>query len=423
MNANARSLGVAVAIATALGLAANDLAAKSLATHATPGFLSGSPDQIFADGFDLTVDAGYGLISVAGRTLQLSATASGFSTLTWQQVEGPATPLNSTSILNPTLTLPTVASSQTLVYELTVSNGAGAFISDRVSVEVWVGANSAVDRTVLGNFSSRPPWTCDKLPVATPTVVITNAGATTSIVGNGIPAHTTGTFPSQANPNAITPQAISYQFTNAPALAAVPTEMRDFGVSTEGVKLAPETAGSYLNQGVWSYEAITPGLAEQSTSAAAFSYLETDCNNAHVQPPGVYHYHGLMEGLINERGETNGAPSRMILGGYAADGFPFYLRYGLNDPNDVNSGLKVIHASWELRFGTRPSAPGGAYDGTFRQDWEYVPGSGDIDRCGGRFGITPEYPGGIYHYTITDDYPYIPRCVSGTPDPSFRVLM
>ena len=77
-------------------------------------------------------------------------------------------------------------------------------------------------------------------------------------------------------------------------------------------------------------------------------------------------------------------------------------------------------ASWELRSGVRADGPGGVHDGTFREDWEFRAGSGDLDECNGRFGVTPEFPEGSYHYTLTDDYPYIPRCVRGTPDPSFR---
>ena len=398
-----------------------DLPANSgLAGVDTP---SGVLDEIFRDSFDLTVDAGYGLVAVAGTSLQLNATASGYTTLSWQQIEGTPTPLSNSSIEDPILTLPVVASSETLVYELTASSGPGSALSDRVSVEVWVAADSTTDRTVLGDFSMRSQWACDKLPVATPSVTLTNTGTKTSIAGNGIPDHTTGTFPNAGNPNTITAQSIAYEFSNAPALTVIATEMQEFGVTLEGVKLERDTAESYQNQHVWSYEAITPGLADSSTSGAEFSWLGTDCNNAHVQPTGSYHYHGMMEGLLNEHGEIRGAPTQMILGGYAADGFPFYLRYGYNDPNDANSGLKVMQASWELLSGTRPSSPGGAYDGTFRQDWQYVAGSGDTDQCGGRFGVTPEYPAGIYYYTITDDYPYIPRCVFGTPDPSFRAMM
>jgi len=34
-----------------------------------------------------------------------------------------------------------------------------------------------------------------------------------------------------------------------------------------------------------------------------------------------------------------------------------------------------------LRINTRPG--GGTYDGTFIDDWEYIPGSGDLDQCNG----------------------------------------
>ena len=52
-----------------------------------------------------------------------------------------------------------------------------------------------------------------------------------------------------------------------------------------------------------------------------------------------------------------------------------------------------------------PQRPGGPYDGTFREDWEYVEGLGDLYRCNGRFGVTPRYPDSTYHYYITVDYP------------------
>jgi hypothetical protein len=32
------------------------------------------------------------------------------------------------------------------------------------------------------------------------------------------------------------------------------------------------------------------------------------------------------------------------------------------------------------------AGPGGNYDGTFVQDWEYAAGTGDLDECNGRTG-------------------------------------
>ena len=75
--------------------------------------------------------------------------------------------------------------------------------------------------------------------------------------------------------------------------------------------------------------------------------------------------------------------------------------------------------SYQLRSGSRASAPGGTYDGTFEQDYEYVAGLGDLDECNGREGVTPEYPDGTYYYVVTENYPYLPRMLRGTPDASF----
>jgi hypothetical protein len=51
--------------------------------------------------------------------------------------------------------------------------------------------------------------------------------------------------------------------------------------------------------------------------------------------------------------------------------------------------------------------------GTFHEDYEYVPGSGDLDEFNGRTVQTPEYPEGVYAYFLTVDdegqlaFPYL----------------
>ena len=87
---------------------------------------------------------------------------------------------------------------------------------------------------------------------------------------------------------------------------------------------------------------------------------------------------------------------KMKLDGYAADGFPIYARFGYSDPNNPASDLKELRPSYRIKKGMRPSGlgpkgPGGAYDGTFVEDYEYVAESGDLDQCNGRVGVTPEY--------------------------------
>ncbi|MCA8998272.1 MAG: YHYH protein, partial [Planctomycetaceae bacterium] len=63
--------------------------------------------------------------------------------------------------------------------------------------------------------------------------------------------------------------------------------------------------------------------------------------------------------------------------------------------------------------------PGGRFDGTFVQDYEFMKGLGDLDEYNGRVGVTPEYPQGIYYYVITNQFPFIPRELRGEADASF----
>ena len=370
----------------------------------------------------LTIEAGYGRVVIAGTQVSLSATVTEgeASITTWRQTSGTSVTLDPTDSLTPSLTAPTVDSSETLSFEVTAENSDNT-ATDSVLVEIWVPGQDPDDGTLLGDFSSRTGWSCDNDPVAAPELTTRDLGETIEYFTNGIPGHATGTFPNGGNPNTIQTVFQTWEIPREPVRTDAVTEMATFGITLEGIKLERDTAESFRNEGVWRYEAITPGLAQRQTDGARFQWLGTDCNNAHVQPTGAYHYHGLPEGLINRLGEGPDGATDMIAGGFAADGFPFYLRYGYRDPNDPQSGLVAMRGSWMLRPGTRPSGPVGPYDGTFREDWEYVEGSGDLDECNGRFGVAPGYSAGIYHYYITDDYPYIPRCVFGTPDGTFRV--
>jgi hypothetical protein len=135
-----------------------------------------------------------------------------------------------------------------------------------------------------------------------------------------------------------------------------------------------------------------------------------------VQPTGAYHYHGLPMGLMAKLGADG---KKMLLVGYAADGFPIYTSYAHSIAGNATTPLKKMRSSWQLKKGTRPAGPGGSFDGKFTADYEYVAGSGDLDDCNGRFGVTPEYPQGIYYYCITDEFPGLARSWRGTPDQSF----
>jgi hypothetical protein len=132
----------------------------------------------------------------------------------------------------------------------------------------------------------------------------------------------------------------------------------------------------------------------------------TDQHNAHTQPDGTYHYHGNPEALFEQAG-INESP----LVGFAADGFPIFGSY-IEDGGQ----MRAVTSSYQLISGTRPSGadnPGGSYDGTYVDDYEYVANSGDLDECNGMMR------NGAYGYYIIDEFPWVLRCYKGTPDESF----
>ncbi len=134
--------------------------------------------------------------------------------------------------------------------------------------------------------------------------------------------------------------------------------------------------------------------------------FRVDSHNAHSQPDGSYHYHGKPHALYEEN--TNTA-SPVV--GFASDGYPVFGPY-------FDSGtIQKAASSYQLKKGTRPtgeSNPGGNYDGTYRDDYEYVKGAGDLDECNGMMH------NGVYGYYITDSFPYILACYKGTPSTKFR---
>lgn len=255
-------------------------------------------------------------------------------------------------------------------------------------------------------------------------------GAARYIYANGLADHTTGVFPNSGNPHSISSQQYEYTVCAYPILhdstTAIWSNMDpqpgqcpdrwEFGVAVNGVKMDPAAAEFFVdNNGQnnldWQLEAVG-------------SNLGLDFNDAHVQPNGAYHYHGVADGLHDLLGIDGTSHSPLV--GWSADGFPIYYEYIYSDPNDANSAVLGASSCWQLKSGNRPgdgmSAPDGPYDGTYAQDYEFVNTGGCIlDECNGRWGITPEFPNGVYHYVVTDGFPYIPRCFKGRPDGTFRL--
>ncbi|TDM08050.1 MAG: hypothetical protein C4K60_00550 [Ideonella sp. MAG2] len=151
-------------------------------------------------------------------------------------------------------------------------------------------ASSSFNSSPSVNATATATWTC--------------SSTARSLVANGLPDHAVGSFPNVDNPNTITVQSIAASVTLAPTATSVVTPrvgpMDKPGVALNGIFFDPGTAGTCNDSGTcqqggqavgnWSLEAL---------GQTAFKW-GTDTSNAHVQPDGKYHYHGIPEGLVTK---------------------------------------------------------------------------------------------------------------------------
>ena len=207
------------------------------------------------------------------------------------------------------------------------------------------------------------------------------------ISSNSFPDHEIGKFPNRGNPHSIREQDIKLCIPNNPVKSEEANYIKGtIGVALNGIQFRPNTAGSYdpLSK---SGHSRTGDRRWTLDIFGAKNKLGLDGNNGHVGPNGLYHYHGIAKALI-----TN-SDSSLI--GYAGDGFEIHYL-----GNEVVSG-------YSLRTGNRPSGPGGPYDGTYNEDYIFVPVQGGLDECnGGDLN-------GKFVYFVTNVYPFVSRCLWG----------
>lgn len=259
------------------------------------------------------------------------------------------------------------------------------------------------------------------------------SGSIRTVIVNSIPNHKVGLFGAGSgslNPNAISEQNETYQITLNPKISNSLTPLLSttgsgpnagpqysFGILFNGVELDPVAAEPFPHKGI-----MSPDVNWEWNLEALNVKIGLDCNNAHVQPTGKYHYHGSPVLFLESQ---NISSDKMNLIGYAADGFPIYYKYAYANPIDVLSKVTEMKSSYRLKSGKRPgdgfTAPCDVYNGIYSNDYEYVAGLGTLDEANGRIGITPEYPNGTYYYIITDEFPSIPRYFRGTPSEDFKI--
>ena len=248
------------------------------------------------------------------------------------------------------------------------------------------------------------------------------------IITNSIPDHRVGRFGAgvgSLNPNAISEQSETYHINLKPEALPFYTALLDeetgpaysFGILLNGVELDPVAAEPFPHDGM-----LDPNVNWAWNLEALNVNLGLDCNNAHVQPSGKYHYHGSPILYLQNIDITD---SKMYLIGYAADGFPIYYKYAFSVAEDSSSEVVLMTSSYRLKEGNRPgdgiTAPCDAYNGIYTNDYEYIEGLGTLDQANGRVGVTPEYPEGTYYYIITDAFPSIPRFFRGLPSNDFSI--
>lgn len=220
---------------------------------------------------------------------------------------------------------------------------------------------------------------------------------------NGLPDHETGELA-----DAIQAQNYELQVPVEPVESDERSLVGEnpFGIALNGVIFRP-SSGQFWNDDPtsgWQYEALGAGATQP-----------IDNNNATVDENGSYHYHGVPTVIVADH-ESN---QHSALIGYAADGFPIYARFGYRNPENSETEIVDLASSYKIKNGNREGGPGGPFDGTYAEDYEFVEGAGDLDECNGRFGMVPGRSEPTYAYFITNDFPYVPRCLVGIADQSF----
>lgn len=213
------------------------------------------------------------------------------------------------------------------------------------------------------------------------------------VESNGIADHDMGRFPRKGSPHRIKTQKIKFCVTANPIKGDQVRMVRTVGIAKNGIIIRPGTADYY--------DASSPrGHSRDSSSGwnldgiGPNNTLGLDRERAHVDNRGLYHYNGIAPTLAASLSD-----SRI---GLAADGFEIHY---------IGDSAKP---SWILKRGMRPTAPGGKYDGSYNEDFEFVSSFGNLDECNGAVSQ------GTYKYFATHAYPFFPRCLFGKNISKFR---
>lgn len=305
-------------------------------------------------------------------------------------------------------------------------------LSSTSSLTITIADNDIDQGTTCGNDNSidQNNHACDQTPGTNQYDDNTvNFAGNREVVTNGIPTHDYRNQIPDIAPT-LDNSSKTYEFDNTPAKAGAITYLTNggtpvyrFGVAKNGVAMDPAPAEPFIFENTQTGEYNWDWVMEPNNNMDA---VGLDCAVAHVQPDGLYHYHGNMAIYAEQLSpgiSTGTVPSQPVQIGWAADGFPVLYLYG---PNADGSAVVKLTSSYQLKSGDRPgdgvTAPCGAYNGKYTNDYEYVSGAGDLDECNGiDRSITLSTGTYSYFYVVTEEFPVISRCLVGTPHDSFKV--
>ena len=216
------------------------------------------------------------------------------------------------------------------------------------------------------------------------------------IISNGVPNHEIGKFPTKGNPNKFKKQKLRFCFSKKPLRNSdYKYIVSTVGVTLTGIPIRPATAAWYDENSFKKHSKNKSSGLNLEAIRPFEKIFGIDEHNGHLDFRGLYHYHKANSSLL-----LNGEP----LIGYAADGFEILYIPG------------KFKTSWQLKKGNRKTKPFGKYDGSFKEDYEFISGSGDLDECNGKI------VDGSYRYFATNSFPFFPRCHWGDVSKDFRKI-
>ncbi len=279
-------------------------------------------------------------------------------------------------------------------------------------------------------------YACNQSPSEANNYSESVSGGVRTITTNGVPEHDFRNQVANLGITDLISDTETYTVDATPSLASSVTGiLKDdftpnwkFGVAVNGVPIDPAPGTPFIFTNTNTGEFNWDWVFEPTNN---MEQVGLDCNIAHLQPDqsrglGRIHYHGDMadfaDDLLPGIGSGTTTPTEPLLIGWASDGFPIVYKFGPN----ASGSLTELQPSYRIKSGQRPgdgvSEPCGEYNGKYTNDYEYSSGLGDLDECNGiSQSITVGGENFSYFYVITDAFPVISRCISGTPDQSFKV--